>query len=90
MKTLLLTVIIALLGFAAAPTASASDYSYRYHTVGYCKPYVVHTCVLSSRIECRWGRDHCGRSYTYHVKVITYRATYNTGATTIYSRTVRV
>ncbi|MBL9115751.1 MAG: hypothetical protein JNJ83_12150 [Verrucomicrobiaceae bacterium] len=75
MKTLLALLILA----TAAPTLQA----------GYCAPYVVSTCVVCSRTECRYAYDHCGRPFSYEVRVVTYRAYYNTGTTITFTKTYR-
>jgi hypothetical protein len=66
MKTLLTLLILA----SAVPAARAD----------YCQPYVVSTCVVCARTECRWATDHCGRRYSYEVRVVTYRSHYSNGA----------
>ena len=75
MKTLLALLILA----AATPAVQA----------GHCTPYVTHTCVVQARTECRWAADHCGRRYSYEVRVVTYRAYYSNGGTATYTRTYR-
>jgi hypothetical protein len=75
MKTLLALLILA----TAIPAAQA----------GHCAPYVVSTCVVNTRTECRWAKDHCGRRYSYEVRVVTYRAHYNTGATATFTKAYR-
>jgi hypothetical protein len=75
MKTLLALLVLA----TALPAAHA----------GHCAPYVTQTCVVNSRVECRWATDHCGRRYSYHVRVVTYRSHYSNGATSAFTRTYR-
>ena len=75
MKTL-----IALLFLAAAAPASRADY---------CQPFVVRTCEVCRKTECRWAKDDCGRRYSYEVKVITYRSYLSDGATTTFTRVYR-
>lgn len=55
----------------------------------YCRPFVTHTCVVCSRIECRWATDACGRHFSYEVKIVTYRSHYSNGQTTTFSKTYR-
>lgn len=45
----------------------------------HCKPYKVSTCEINRCQECRTAYDHCGKPYTYHVTIITYRDTYSDG-----------
>ena len=73
MKTLFTLLVLAI----AIPSAVQA---------GYCAPYVTQTCVVDSRLECRWATDHCGRPYSYHVRVVTYRSYYSNGATTLFTR----
>jgi len=75
MKTLLALLVLA----AAVPAAQA----------GTCQPYVTQTCVVSSKTECRWAKDHCGRRYSYEVKVVTYRSHYSDGQTSTFTKTYR-
>lgn len=75
MKTLLALILLA----TAAPTLQA----------GHCAPYVVSTCVVCSRTECRWATDHCGRRFNYEVRVVTYRSHYSNGATTTFTQAYR-
>jgi hypothetical protein len=75
MKTLLTLLLLA----TAVPAAKAD----------YCRPYVTHTCVVCSRTECRWATDHCGRRYSYHVRVVTYRSYYSNGQTSTFARSYR-
>jgi hypothetical protein len=51
----------------------------------YCKPYKVSTCEVSRCRECRTAYDHCGKPYTYHVTIITYRDTYSDGSFKTYT-----
>ena len=76
MKTLL-----ALLVLAAAIPASVQ--------AGYCATYITHTCVVNTRTECRWATNHCGRRYSYGVKMVTYRSYYNNGQTSTFTRSYR-
>ncbi len=75
MKTLLTLLILA----TAVPAARAD----------YCRPYVTHTCVVCGRTECRWATDHCGRRYSYHVRVVTYRSYYSDGQTATFTKAYR-
>jgi len=63
--------------------------SYRYETPRYeptyCKPYKVSTCEVNRYKECRTAYDHCGKPYTYHVTIITYRDTYSDGSFKTYT-----
>jgi hypothetical protein len=45
----------------------------------HCQPYKVSTCEVNRCQECRTAYDHCGKPYTYHVTIITYRDTYSDG-----------
>jgi hypothetical protein len=76
MKTLL-----ALLVLATALPASVQ--------AGSCAPYVTHTCVVNTRTECRWATDHCGRRYSYEVKMVTCRSYYNNGKTSTFTKAYR-
>ena len=51
----------------------------------YCKPYKVSTCEVNRFKECRTAYDHCGKAYTYHVTIITYRDTYSDGSFKTYT-----
>jgi hypothetical protein len=73
MKTLLTLLILA----AVLPSAVQG---------GYCAPYITQTCVVDYRLECRWTTDHCGRPYSYHVRVFTCRNYHSNGATTLFTR----
>lgn len=75
MKTLLTLLILA----TAVPAARAD----------YCQPYVVQTCVVCSRTECRWAVNSCGRRYSYEVRVVTYRSHYSNGQTSTFTRSYR-
>jgi hypothetical protein len=54
-----------------------------------CAPHVTHTCVVNSRTECRWATDHCGRRFSYEVRVVTYRRHYSNGQTSTFAKTYR-
>lgn len=100
MKSLLTAFALAAAAlFFAVDTAEAKlPFSHGYHTrhankgVGYghnnnfCKPRLVSTCEVNRRRECRTGYDHCGKPYTYHVTVVTYRAHYSNGSTRTYTK----
>jgi hypothetical protein len=66
-----------------------SSYSYHVETPHYeptyCKPYKVSTCEVNRYQECRTAYDHCGKPYTYHVTIITYRDTYSDGSFKTYT-----
>ena len=87
MKTILAVLAIALTSLAAAPSARANE-CYAPRRV-YCAPVVVCTKVVCCHTECRWATDYCGRSYNYHVKVVTYADIYNDGSRNTYTRTFR-
>jgi hypothetical protein len=76
MKTLLTLLVLA----TAIPSAVQA---------GYCAPYVTQTCVVDSRLECRWATDRCGRPYSYHVRVVTYRSFYSNGQTSTFTKAYR-
>jgi hypothetical protein len=76
MKTLLTLLVLA----TAIPSAVQA---------GYCAPYVTQTCVVDSRLVCRWATDCCGRPYSYHVRVVTYRNFYSNGQTGTFTKAYR-
>lgn len=66
-----------------------SGYGNNYGNSNHCAPVrLLHTCEVDRRRVCRTGYDHCGRPYTYHVTVVTYRETYSNGSTRTYTRTL--
>ncbi len=78
MKTLLALLVLAI---PAAIPASVE--------AGSCAPYVTHTCVVNSRTECRWATDHCGRRFSYEVRVVTYLSHYSNGQTSTFAKAYR-
>jgi|GEM_PF-1517624 hypothetical protein len=71
------------------PTYQTPRYEPTYQTPRYeptyCKPYKVSTCEVNRFKECRTAYDHCGKAYTYHVTIITYRDTYSDGSFKTYT-----
>jgi len=66
-----------------------NSYGNSYGSSNHCAPVrLLHTCEVDRRKECRTAYDHCGRPYTYHVTVVTYRETYSNGSTRSYTRTI--
>ncbi len=66
-----------------------SGYSNNHGNSSHCAPVrLLHTCEVDRRKVCRTAYDHCGRPYTYHVTVVTYRETYSNGSTRTYTRTL--
>lgn len=55
----------------------------------YCEPKLVCTEIVCKERECRTGYDHCGRQFTYHVTVITYKDVYSNGHSRTYTKTLR-
>ncbi len=88
MKTILSVLALALTTLAAAPAAKANDYYCAPRRV-YCAPVVVCTKVVCCHTECRYATDHCGRAYSFHVKVVTYADIYSDGSRNTYTRTFR-
>ena len=102
MKNILIA-LIAIAGFSAAvPSAQAGGYgkshgkSYGHSApkAAHCKPaYVapklICTEIVRKKTECRTGYDHCGRKFTYHVTVITYKDVYSNGHNRFYAKTLR-
>jgi hypothetical protein len=56
---------------------------FQYNT---CRPTYVSTRVVSTRTECRWATDRCGRRYSYEVTVVTYADVYSDGSQRRYTR----
>ncbi|WP_133796515.1 hypothetical protein [Prosthecobacter fusiformis] len=54
-----------------------------------CQPVYSHTKVIACRTECRWALDHCGRRYSYEVKVVTYADVYTDGTLRTYTQEVQ-
>lgn len=48
--------------------------------------YKVSTCEIDRDRQCRTGYDHCGKPYTYHVTVVTYRDHYSDGSYRTYTK----
>lgn len=88
MKTILAVLAIAVTTLATAPAAQANECYYGPRRV-YCAPVFVCTKVICCRTECRYATDHCGRSYSFHVKVVTYADIYSDGSRNTYTRTFR-
>jgi hypothetical protein len=89
MKTIAM-LALATITLAAAPAASAADYSCSYRVnVGYCAPYYVRTKEVCRRNVCKYAYDHCGRRYSYNVVVITYADIYSDGSSRSYTRSFR-
>lgn len=64
-----------------------SGYGNNYGNSGYCAPVrLLHTCEVDRRTVCQTAYDHCGRPYSIHVTVVTYRETYSNGSTRTYTR----
>ena len=82
--------IVVVLALALAITTCASQSaSADCARTCYGQPYVTHTCVVCAHTECRWAQDHCGRHYSYEVRVVTYRSYFSNGQTSTYTRTYR-
>jgi len=87
MNTLLIAAIAAASFGITAQQASASEYCYVQPV--YCAPHKVNTCEVCRHTYCRTAYDACGRSYYYHVTVITYTDTYSNGSAFTYTRSFR-
>lgn len=90
MKTLLLLALAAAAGLAgvhAEDKAAATDPQAA--PVSASLLHVVRTHRLGSIREKRAGIDAHGRSYTYHVTVVTYKDVYSNGTSRVYTRTFR-
>ena len=56
---------------------------------GHCSsPRKISTQVISRRRICKTAYTSCGRPYTYHVTVVTYRDLYSNGTSRTYTRTL--
>lgn len=51
-------------------------------------PRKISTQVIGRRKICKTAYTSCGRPYTYHVTVITYRDIYSNGTSRTYTRTL--
>lgn len=60
-----------------------------FRSSGHCAPapYHVRTDEVCRRTECRTAYTSCGRPYTYHVTIVTYRDIYSNGTSRTYTRT---
>lgn len=85
LKTILILAALSLLGGFAAPSAEAGGYR---PARAACAPYYLRTCILASRLECRWAVDRCGHRYSYEVRVVTYADVYSDGSQRRYTRVV--
>jgi hypothetical protein len=89
MKAILtLAIAIASVSMTLAPTSSEAG-GRRYYAPSHCAPYYVTTKVLCRHYECRYAKDHCGRSYSYRVAVTTYADVYSNGSQRTYTRVER-
>ncbi len=102
MKSTIALIALAAAALVVGTTESAHADNYRSNNYGnnyskcetpryqptYCKPYKVSTCEIKRSKVCRTGYDHCGKPYTYHVTVVTYRDTYSDGSYKTWSRTL--
>jgi hypothetical protein len=62
-------------------------HNFRSH--GHCySPRKISTQVICRRRICKTAYTSCGRPYTYHVTVVTYRDFYSNGTSRIYARTL--
>jgi len=62
--------------------------SHGYRSGGHCStPRLIRTCEVNRYRQCRTAYTNCGRPYTYHVTVVTYREFYSNGTTRTYTRT---
>jgi hypothetical protein len=97
MKSTLALIALAAALFVGTAESAHAD-SYRSNNYGkcetpryqpaYCKPYKVSTCEIKRSKVCRTGYDHCGKPYTYHVTVVTYRDSYSDGSYKTWTRTL--
>ena len=88
MKAILsLAIAIASVTMTLAP--SSSQAGGRYYAPSHCAPYYVTTKVLCRHYECRYAKDHCGRTYSYRVAVTTYADVYSNGSRRTYTRVER-
>ncbi|MDF1824589.1 MAG: hypothetical protein P1U68_08100 [Verrucomicrobiales bacterium] len=103
MKSTILTLAlatVALLGFTASAEAGpghhygspshGKHYGKSHGGHGHCvQPvYKIRTIEVCRRSECRTAYNHCGRPYTYHVTVVTYRDIFSNGSSNTYTRTL--
>ena len=67
-----------------------SNNSYHYQSrQHYSAPRVIQTCVIGRHRQCVTAIDSCGRPYTVHLTVVTYRDQYCNGTFRTYTRTYR-
>ena len=78
MKTIAI-LAIALITATVTPSAKADS----------CRPHITHISVVHSRTECRWATDHCGRRYSYEVRLVSYRSYYSNGRSSTFTKTYR-
>jgi hypothetical protein len=93
MKTLAI-VALAITGFTITPTASAHDHGFKiqkhkHHHSFHCAPSYVGTKEICRTTQCRYGYDHCGHKFVYHVTVVTYANYYSDGSYTTFQKTYR-
>ena len=100
-STLTALAIAAAALFVSIDTAEAKlpvghGYHYRHansgkgfgHHNNHCRTYKIRTCEINRYRECRTGYDHCGRPYTYHVTVVTYRDYFSNGTSRTYTKVI--
>ena len=51
-------------------------------------PYKVRTQEINRRLVRKTGYLSCGRPYTYHITVVTYRDYYSNGTSRTWTRTI--
>ncbi len=91
--TTLAAAAVAALVLAGASTAEAGYKSHgkkahRHAVKHHHTPvYKVRTQEICRDVQYRTGYDHCGKRYTYHVTVVTYRDIYSNGTSRTWTRT---
>lgn len=75
-------------GHSYRPSYNGYHQQPRYSNGGHCAtPYKVRTVEVNRYSQCRTAYLPCGRPYTYHVTVVTYRDHYSNGSTRTWSQT---
>ncbi len=96
MKTILTLALatVALIGFSAdaqaGPHYGGPSWGHNPPHGGHCggPAYKIRTIEISRYQQCRTAYYPCGRPYTYHVTVVTYRDIFSNGTSNTYTRTL--